>query len=74
MKKTKPNPIQTYLTAIVRGEETAGGERRPVEKVKEVSGKHRMEWTWTPKEAAGAGYGREDAVLLAQTATEEHLR
>ena len=61
-----------------RGWKTAKG--KPVEnadlwkRLKEVSGRHQIEWVWTPKETAGAGYEREDAVLLAQTAMEEHLR
>ena len=33
-----------------------------------------MEWVWTPKEAASAGYEREDAVELTQKAMEEYSR
>ena len=39
--------------------EKAGRERRPVEK-------YQIEWVWTPKEVASAGYEREDAVELVQ--------
>ena len=61
-----------------RGWKTA--KKKPVEnedlwkRLKEVSAKHQIEWVWTPKEAAGAGYEREDAVALAREAMEGFLR
>ena len=61
-----------------RGWKTA--KNKPVEnaelwrRLKEVSGKHRIEWVWTPRKAASAGYEREDAIAVAQTAVEEHMR
>ena len=33
--------------------------------------KHQIEWVWTPKEVASAGYEREDAIESAQRTTEE---
>lgn len=59
-----------------RGWKTA--KNKPVEnedlwkRLKELSGKHRIKWVWTPKQAASAGYEREDAVDLAQKAMEKN--
>ena len=43
-------------------------------RLKAVSEKHQIKWVWTPKEAASAGYEREDAIELAQRAMEEYSR
>ena len=59
-----------------RGWKTA--KKKPVEntdlwkRLKEVAGRHQIEWVWTPKEVASAGYEGEDAVELARRAMEEH--
>ena len=41
-------------------------------RLKELSGKHRIEWVWTPKQAASVGYEREDAIALAKQAMEDN--
>ena len=43
-------------------------------RLKAVSEKHQIEWVWSPKEVASAGYEGEDAIELAQKAMEEHSR
>ena len=57
-----------------------GTKEKPVEnadlwkRLKGATGRHQIEWLWTPKEATSADYEREDAIELAQRAMEEYSR
>ena len=49
-------------------------KNKPVEnedlwkRLKEVAGRHQIEWVWTPRETASVGYERKEAIAIAHKA------